>query len=103
MRTKNRIRIDQVLVNPLVTEKSVAMTGKVMFKVHDKADKSSIVNAFASMYGVTPTNVRVLNMPEKTRNRGGKIMLRQRPYRKAIITLPEGKTVDTNVFVTKKA
>jgi ribosomal protein L23 len=88
-----------VLIVPIVTEQIVAKKGKMQFKVHDRATKADVKKAFKTMYGVDIVKVNMLNMPEKNRTRGGKTMLRKRPFRKAEITLPEGTTVDTNVFV----
>jgi large subunit ribosomal protein L23 len=85
----------KILIKPLVTEKSAIAESKnkYSFVVVKSANKNQIKTAIAEVYGVKPASVNVANM-EGRRVRFGKSMGRRNDYKKAIITLPEGKTID---------
>lgn len=90
----------KVLLKPLVTEKSaVAESGnKYSFMVAKSADKNQIKTAVEEIYGVKPSRVNVANI-EGRRVRFGRTMGRRSDYKKAIVTLPEGKTIDIHTGV----
>jgi large subunit ribosomal protein L23 len=95
------IRVEDVLVKPVQTEKSVAMEadGKYTFVVHGNASKSDVVSALKEFYGADVVSVNIVNLPKKTRVIGrGKEMTRRRPTKKAIVTLASGKTLDFNAI-----
>jgi large subunit ribosomal protein L23 len=95
------IRIEDVLVKPVQTEKSVAMEtgGKYTFVVHGNASKPDVISALKEFYGAEVVSVNIVNLPKKTRVIGrGKEMTRRRPTKKAIVTLAEGKTLDFNAI-----
>ncbi|KKR35131.1 MAG: 50S ribosomal protein L23 [Candidatus Magasanikbacteria bacterium GW2011_GWA2_40_10] len=85
----------KILVKPLVTEKSAIAESKnkYSFVVVKSANKNQIKTAIAEVYGVKPLHVNVANM-EGRRVRFGKSMGRRNDYKKAIITLPAGKSID---------
>ncbi len=90
----------KILVKPLVTEKSaIAEHGnKYSFVVAKSANKNQIKTAIEEIYGVKPANVNVANI-EGRRVRFGRSMGRRNDYKKAIVTLPEGKTIDIHTGV----
>ena len=90
----------KILVKPLVTEKSAIAESKnkYSFVVVKSANKNQIKTAIEEVYGVKPSNINVANM-EGRRVRFGKSMGRRNDYKKAIITLPEGKTIDIHTGV----
>ena len=95
------IRIEDVLVKPVQTEKSVGMeTGsKYTFVVHVDASKTDVVAAVKEFYGAEVSSVNIIKLPKKTRVIGrGKEMTKRRPTKKAIVTLPTGKTLDFNAI-----
>ena len=90
----------KVLLKPLVTEKSaVAESGnKYSFVVAKSADKNQIKIAVEEIYGVKPSQVNVANI-EGRRVRFGRTMGRRSDYKKAIVTLPAGKSIDIHTGV----
>lgn len=87
-----------VLVEPVVTEKAVAMKGKVGFVVENDATKASITAAIKEFYGLTPVSVNISRLPEKFKmGRFGKVRKRF-SFKKAVVTLPEGESIDFNAF-----
>lgn len=88
-----------VLVAPVVTEKSVAVTGKYAFRVHPEASKADIKAAVNEFYGVEVTNVNILAVKPKTRMVGrGRTMTKRSAGKKAIVTLKSGQTLNFNDF-----
>ena len=95
------IRVEDVLVKPLQTEKSVGQetAGKYTFVVNGEASKPDVVAAIKEFYGADVASVNIVNLPKKTRVVGrGVEMTKRRPTKKAIVTLPTGKTLDFNAF-----
>jgi len=95
------IKLTDVLVQPVQTEKTQSQTGagKYTFLVHPKATKDDVKKAVKEFYGVDVVSVNMVNLPEKTRIIGrGKVATKRRSLRKAIVTLPEGKTIDFNAI-----
>lgn len=84
-----------VLVRPLITEKTTALgkLGQYAFEVGMKANKVEIRKAVKAVYGVMPTDVRVITcLGKPVRSRGG--MSRRSSWRKAIVTLKKGERID---------
>lgn len=93
------MRTDLVLIKPVVTEKTVAQTGKYTFLVNKSASKHDVMAAVKEFYGVEATKVNVVNTPLKDRVLGkGRVMIKRAEQKKAIVTLAEGKTIDFNAF-----
>lgn len=90
-----------VIIKPLVTEKMNQITEKMNnrygFIVDKKADKLQIAKAVEELYDVKVVKVNTLIAPAKKRNRytkSGVISGRVPSYKKAIVTLAEGNTID---------
>jgi len=85
----------KILIRPLVTEKAtIAESGnKYSFLVTKEANKTSIIEAIEKVYGVKPRSVRVINVQGKT-VRFGKSYGRRSDFKKAIVTLPKGKSLN---------
>lgn len=93
------IKTDNVLVEPVVTEKSVAMTGKYTFKVNPGANKNDVKTAVKKFYGVDVEEVRIITTKPKTRLAGrGMTITKRASAKKAIVTLKDGKTLNFNDF-----
>lgn len=93
------VQINAVLQSPIVTEKTVAMKGKYTFRVHADATKENIKKAIDSFYGVEAIKVNILHTSEKTRTlRRGQEARKKASFKKAIVTLKKGETIDFNTF-----
>ncbi|MDD2921142.1 MAG: 50S ribosomal protein L23 [Anaerolineales bacterium] len=84
-----------VLVRPLVTEKTNRQSGKLgqyAFVVADKATRTMVKDAVETLFDVTVARVNILNAPAKRsrRTRSRRLLVRRAGYKKAIITLAEG-------------
>ena len=90
----------QILLRPLVTEKMSAITdkqGKYGFIVNRDANKIEIKQAVEKNYGVTVLKVNTINVDGKRKFRytaKGIIEGRSQAFKKAIISLQAGETID---------
>lgn len=90
----------QILIRPLVTEKMSSLTdkqGKYGFIVNRDANKIEIKQAVEKSYGVTVVKVNTINVDGKRKFRytaKGIIEGRSQSYKKAIIKLQAGETID---------
>jgi len=84
------------LIKLLVTEKSSNLAtkeNKYIFKVNLDTNKIEIKGAIKAIYGVTPIDVNVINIPRKQR-RFGRNQGYKAGYRKAIVTLAKGDKIE---------
>ena len=90
----------EIIRNPIVTEKSAngSAYGQVTFKVPLSATKPKIKTAVEVLFKVDVKNVNTLIQKGKTKRFKG-IMGRRNDYKKAIITLEAGQTIDVGVGV----
>ena len=84
----------RVLIKPLVTEKGsiLGAENKYLFMVDINANKIDVSKAIEASYGVKPVKVNMINVEGKTKNRG-KIVGKRKDWKKAIVSLPKGKTI----------
>ncbi|HSL44133.1 MAG TPA: 50S ribosomal protein L23 [Anaerolineales bacterium] len=90
--------IYDVLRRPLVTEKSGYQSGKLnqySFIVADFATRTQIKDAIETLYDVSVVRVNVINVPPKRgrRLRSRRMLIRKPAYKKAVVTLAEGQTL----------
>jgi large subunit ribosomal protein L23 len=90
-----------IIIKPVITEKQTAITEKMTnrygFRVSPNANKLEIKKAIEDMYGVTVTDVNTMRYSGKQKSRytkSGIIRGRQTSFKKAIITLKKGDTID---------
>ena len=85
----------RILDKPLLSEKSyrLAPSGQYIFRVDPKANKISIRKAVEKVYDVHVTRVHVMNVRGKNRTYG-KIQGRTSNWKKAIVTLKQGETIE---------
>lgn len=86
---------DKILLRPLVTEKA-AIAGshnQYGFIVAKSANKTSIKKAVEDVYGIRPIAVNTVNVSGKE-VRFGRSLGRRSDYKKALVTLPQGKTIN---------
>lgn len=89
-----------ILIEPIITEKMTDQSEKLNqfgFIVEKKANKVEIKKAVEKLYNVTvdSVNTMVYGGKRKTRNtKSGVIKGKTKSYKKAIITLADGDTID---------
>src|SRR4030067_119573 len=83
-----------VLRRPLITEKSTVLQveNKYSFEVDKAASKTQIKQAVEKAFKVEVTGVNVVTIPGKTRRMGRRLLLAH-PWKKAIVTLKPGDTI----------
>ena len=92
---KLRPQNDHVILYPLVTEKASVLTsqGQYSFVVGLNVNRIQVRDAIIASYGVVPTSVNIQVVRGK-RVRHGRIRGKRKDWKKAIITLPKGKTIN---------
>lgn len=89
-----------IILKPIITEKMTQMGEKLQrygFMVNRKANKLQIAQAVKDLYGVEVTAVNTMVFSGKNKSRftkSGVISGRTNTYKKAIITLAKGETID---------
>ncbi len=89
-----------IIIKPLVTEKMTMMTddmNRFGFIVRPEANKLEIKKEVESLYNVTVLDVNTIRYSGKNKSRytkTGIINGRTSAYKKAIVTLKEGDTID---------
>jgi large subunit ribosomal protein L23 len=89
-----------IIIKPVITEKMTEMgetLNRYGFIVHRKANKLQIKKAVEDLYGVEVATVNTMNYRGKSKSRftkAGIITGKAASYKKAIITLAEGETID---------
>ena len=89
------------IIKPLVTEKMTAITekqgNKFGFIVRPDANKVEIKKEVEAKYNVNVVSVNTMNYAGKRKSRytrAGVIKGRTKAFKKAIVTLKEGETID---------
>lgn len=92
--------IYDVLRRPIETEKSRHLSGKLhqyVFEVGKTATKIQIKEAVQTLFDVEVEKVHVIVVPAKRGRRGRtgrRLVVRQAPYKKAIVTVRADQTID---------
>tara|TARA_B100002051_G_C16427732_1_gene482602 strand:- start:177 stop:470 length:294 start_codon:yes stop_codon:yes gene_type:complete len=91
----HKFHIYDKILSPIVTEKSTNLSeqNKIVFKVPNSSNKKIIKKNIEKIFKVNVTKVNIIN--KQTRNkisRGRKVKVKG--YKKAIITLKKGQTID---------
>jgi large subunit ribosomal protein L23 len=91
--------IYDVLVRPLITEKSSYQSGKLnqySFVVADKATKTMVKDAVETLFDVNVVRVNIVNAPAKRgrRARSRRLLVRRPSFKKAIVTLATVETLE---------
>ncbi|MFZ4260941.1 50S ribosomal protein L23 [Sphingobacterium sp. HJSM2_6] len=90
----------EIIKKPILTEKASSLTEKLnryAFKVDHRANKIQIKNAVEQMFGVTVVAVNTAVVAGKAKSRhtkAGFVSGRSPKYKKAIITVKDGETID---------
>lgn len=89
-----------IIIKPIVTEKMTSISEKFNrfgFRVSPDANKPQIKKAVEEMYNVTVVSVNTMNYKGKNKSRytkSGLIEGKTASYKKALVTLKEGDTID---------
>ena len=91
--------IYDILRRPIITEKSSyqsAVLNQYAFEVDPSATKAQIKEAIETLFDVTVVRVNVMNHPAKRnrRMRNRRLLIRKSGYKKAIIKLSPGDSID---------
>jgi large subunit ribosomal protein L23 len=90
------VRVHQVIQRPLVTEKSNIGRDEenlATFVVHPRANKHDIRRAVEELFDVRVVDVRTMRQPRKRRRVGKHIGCRSE-WKKAIVRLAEGQSIE---------
>jgi len=92
--TLRRGQLAGILIKPVVTEKAAGVNhlNQYVFMVAKKANKIDVAKAVTIFYGIKPVAVNIINVMGKKVARG-KIKGQRSDWKKAIVTLPAGKTI----------
>ena len=95
------MRADQIIIEPVLTEKSNLMRDaeqrKYTFKVDARANKTQVKTAVAALFEVTPVTCNVSwvkSKPKSTRSKSGLRMGKTAAWKKAVVTLKSGEKID---------
>ena len=90
-----KIHLYDKILSPLVTEKSTNLSeqNKVVFKVPTNANKKNLKKNIEKIFKVNVTKINMINKKNRTKlTRGRKIKVSG--FKKAIITLKKGQSID---------
>jgi len=84
-----------VIIRPVISEKTYALiaAGKYTFRVDDRAHKFEIKTAVEQAFGVEVVKVRTSQVRSKPKRRGLHSG-RSRSWKKAVVELAPGETID---------
>ena len=83
------------IISPTVTEKGTFLSeqNKIVFKVHEGANKKSIKKSIEKIFKVNVIKVNTINYKGKSKIVRGR-KTKKSSYKKAIITLKKGQSID---------
>ncbi|MFH1088842.1 MAG: 50S ribosomal protein L23 [Candidatus Uhrbacteria bacterium] len=89
--------LSDILVCPLVTEKSatLASVGQYVFEINPRANRLQVAQAFKAVYGIAPVKVQIQNIRREP-VRFGRFHGKQKSWKKAIVCLAKGKTINVH-------
>tara|TARA_B100000427_G_scaffold198810_1_gene165268 strand:+ start:213 stop:509 length:297 start_codon:yes stop_codon:yes gene_type:complete len=96
----NKIHLYDKIISPVITEKSTNLSeqNKIVFKINRNANKKNVKKSIEKIFKVNVIKVNIIN--KKTRiklTRGRKVKVTG--YKKAIITLKKGQSIDLTTGV----
>jgi len=93
----SEIHLNDIIIRPVVTEKTNAQmetSGVYTFEVDRRANKMRIKEAIETLFEVTVQKVHTSVMPAKMGRRQRKRFIRKSEWKKAIVTLAPGQSID---------
>ena len=91
----DKIHLYDKILSPMVTEKSTNLSelNKIVFKVPDGANKKNLKKNIEKIFKVNVTKINIINKQNRRKlTRGRKVKIQG--YKKAIITLKKGQSID---------
>ncbi len=86
----------EIIIRPLITERAAILMerdNKVLFEVAVTANKNDVKRAVEEIFDVTVEAVRTMNVKGKVKTMG-RFSGRRATWKKAIVTLSEGDSLD---------
>ncbi len=95
-----KFNLIDTIISPRITEKATSLSeqNKIVFKVHGGATKKSIKRSVEKIFKVNVIKVNTVNQKGKTKFIRGK-KANKSGYKKAIITLKKGQSIDLSTGV----
>ena len=96
----DKIHLYDKILFPVVTEKSTNLSelNKITFKVPEGANKKNLKKNIEKIFKVNVTKINIINKQNRTKlTRGKKVKVSG--YKKAIITLKKGQSIDLTTGV----
>jgi large subunit ribosomal protein L23 len=94
------VRADQVIIQPVLTEKTNAEREgeikKYTFKIDPRANKFEVSQAIKELFNVNVVKVNIVSVkgkPKYTRTKSGHIAGTTGDWKKAIVTLAKGEAI----------
>ena len=90
-----KIHLYDKILSPVVTEKSTNLSelNKIVYKLPDGANKKKLKKNIEKIFKVNVTKINIINKQNRTKvTRGRKVKVSG--YKKAIITLKKGQSID---------
>ena len=91
----NKIHLYDKILSPVVTEKStnLSVQNKIIFKVPSKSNKKNLKKNIEKIFKITVVKINIINKQSRKKiTRGKKVKIAG--YKKAIITLKKGQSID---------
>ena len=90
-----KINLYDSIVSPVITEKSTNLStlNKIVFKVTDTANKKNLKKNIEKIFKVNVTKINIINKRNRIKCTRGKTV-RVKGYKKAIVTLKKGQSID---------
>ena len=90
-----KINYLDTIKSPVITEKATIMSeqNKTVFKVHPSANKKNIKKNIEKLFKVNVVKINIINIKSKYKLRQGRTSVKK-GYKKAIITLKKGQSID---------
>lgn len=94
------MRADQIIIEPVLTEKSNIMREseqkKYTFKIDPRANKLQVMQAVEELFSVKPLKCNIVSVkgkPKYTRTKSGVRSGSTTPWKKAVVTLSKGDSI----------
>ncbi len=95
------MRADRIIIEPVLTEKTNGMRGgtvnKYTFKVDPRSNKLQVMQAVRDLFKVKPLKCNIVTVkakPRSSRTKSGMRAGNTAPWKKAIVTLSKGETIE---------
>lgn len=91
------LHLYDIIIRPIVTERSNLLSeehNKYVFEVSPDANKRQIKEAVETIFDKKVVKVNTIVMPAKRGQRGRRTYMRSKQWKKAIVTLQPGETIE---------